>query len=191
MNETETAPENCVMQQVVSSPGTGNHDSVSAKEPAVQEPAQTLSSQTEKQAAQEWVWPEDVSFSKEAQTDFAQLAQSLHLTSQQAQQLIDFETRFARQMAKETQAQQQQWVQETQAFFGPHWQQEISLAVRAADTFGGPQLRALLEETGLGNHPVIVRTFNEIGKRISEDVSPGGSSSVCADKTFTEALYGN
>lgn len=164
---------------------------LSAPPQSAQEPAPGSSSKEGESSPQELLWPEDVSFSKEAQTEFAQLAQALHLTSQQAQQLIDFETRFARQTAKENEAQKAQWVQQTQAFFGPHWQQEISLAVRAADVFGGPQLRALLEETGLGNHPVIVRTFNEIGKRISEDVSPGGNASAGADKTFTEALYGN
>ena len=185
MNETEklTSP---LAQQV---PTTAQAPS-EASAPAPTDEAKLPPSAPE-QAPQELVWPEDISFSKEAQTDFAQLVQTLRLTPQQAQQLIDFETRFARQTVKENQAQQSQWARQTQAFFGPRWQQEISLAVRAADAFGGPQLRALLEETGLGNHPVIVRTFNEIGKRISEDVSSGGSPSVPADKTFTEALYGN
>lgn len=65
------------------------------------------------------------------------------------------------------------------------------MAVRAADAFGGPELRALLERTGLGNHLAIVRTFYEIGKSISEDVLPGGKPAAPQDKTFAEALYGN
>lgn len=139
----------------------------------------------------ELIWPDDISFSKEAIDEFVKLAADLHLPPEKAQQLIDFEARFARQTLQDSAAQQAKWAQETQTFFGPKWQQEVSLAVRAADAFGGPELRALLEETGLGNHPVIVRTFNEIGKRISEDVSSGGNPSAGADKTFTEALYGN
>ena len=186
MNETETVE---MQMQTELAPQASAESSSSLK--AAQEPAPTSSHKEGETSPQELLWPEDVPFSKEAQTAFAQLAQTLDLTSQQAQQLIDFETRFARQTAKAQENQQAQWVQETQSFFGPQWQQEVSLAVRAADAFGGPELRALLEETGLGNHPVIVRTFNEIGKRISEDVSPGGNASAGADKTFTEALYGN
>jgi len=151
--------------------------------------------QTEKQNppenTPELVWPEDVSFSQEAQKKFAALMEQTHLSVEQAQKLIDFEACFARAAAAENKKEQDAWAQETQNFFGPHWQEEVSLAVRAADIFGGPELRTLLEETGLGNHPVIVRTFNEIGKRISEDVSAGGKKSVCADKTFAEAMYGN
>ena len=60
----------------------------------------------------------------------------------------------------------------------------------AADAFGGEQLRDLLAQTGLGNHPVIVRTFNEIGKRMSEDTAAAGQAAPSRDKTFTEALYG-
>ena len=86
--------------------------------------------------------------------------------------------------------QRQNWARQTQAQFGPHWQEEVSKAVRAADVFGGPELRQLLEETGLGNHPVIVRTFHTVAARISEDVAPGGAPSASADKTFTQALYG-
>ena len=58
-------------------------------------------------------------------------------------------------------------------------------------TAGFPELRELLQSTGLGNHPVIVRTFNEIGKSISEDCMPGGKPAAVQDKTFAEALYGN
>ena len=188
MNETE---QTATQKEDITASQTSAEQSAALSAQVAQEITPVSSSKTAEQFPQELLWPEDISFSKEAQSDFAQLVQELHLTSQQAQQLIDFETRFARQTAKENEAQKAQWVQETQSFFGPQWQQEVSLAVRAADAFGGPELRALLEETGLGNHPVIVRTFNEIGKRISEDVSPGGSASAGADKTFTEALYGN
>lgn len=184
---------------------TENENSVTNEEQkVVNAPAETAAAQSAENApvepiaegkntspASQLAWPEDVSFSKEAIDAFVKLAADLHLPPEQAQQLIDFEARFARQTLQDNAAQQAKWAQETQTFFGPAWQEEVSLAVRAADTFGGPELRALLEETGLGNHPVIVRTFNEIGKRISEDVSSGGNPSAGADKTFTEALYGN
>jgi hypothetical protein len=149
--------------------------------PAIQPPAVT--------------WPEDIPVCEAAQKNFLQLATQLALTDQQAQQLVDLECNFARlsrQEAEENAAQERaRWAAETKDFYGPKWEEEVSRAVRAADEFGGAPLRKLLEETGLGNHLVIVRTFNEIGKRISEDSSASGIASAQGDKTFAEALYGN
>lgn len=163
----------------------------SVPEKVAEEQPVVAASVEEKQVA----WPDDLTVPEEAKEAFMQLAQKLQFSNPQIQQLVDLESRFSRQSAERqmqaAQQQQTQWAQEIQTFYGPKWEEEVSLAVRAADTFGGPELRTLLETTGLGNHPVIVRTFNEIGKRISEDVSSGGIPSVSTDKTFTEALYGN
>ena len=92
----------------------------------------------------------------------------------------------AKQQAHEKQEQVRVWAQETRALYD---EEEISRAVRAADAFGGPELRQLLEETGLGNHPAIVRTFAAVGKRIAEDISVVGTAQANTDKTFTQALY--
>ena len=91
-----------------------------------------------------------------------------------------------KQQAHEKQEQVRVWAQETRALYD---EEEISRAVRAADAFGGPELRQLLEETGLGNHPAIVRTFAAVGKRIAEDISVVGTAQANTDKTFTQALY--
>ena len=97
---------------------------------------------------------------------------------------------YVSKQASQHQQQQEKWVCQVQEEFGPDWQTEVSCAVRAADMFGGPELRQLLEETGLGNHPVIVRTFQAVARCISEDITPGGSTAVAEDKTFAQALYG-
>lgn len=141
-------------------------------------------------------WPEDIDVPEETRCAFLKLADDLKLPSQTAQQLVDFEAGLARtfqaEQARQTQARQTAWAEEIKQIYGPQWEEEMSRAVRAADVFGGPELRALLEESGLGNHPVIVRTFNRIGKSISEDASPLGKiSTTGGSKTFAEAMYGN
>ena len=65
-----------------------------------------------------------------------------------------------------------------------------AVAVRAARTYGGEELQTLLKETGLGNHPVIVKTFYAIGRATGEDASTGGPAAAQTDKTFAQALYG-
>ncbi len=140
------------------------------------------------------VLPENSLLSPQTLAAFKQTATEVNLPAEALSQWLSHEeTRLqaaAEQAAQAQQTQLENWARQTQATFGPRWQEEVSKAVRAADAFGGPQLRQLLEETGLGNHPVIVRTFHAVAQRICEDVTPGGAPGVTADKTFTQALYG-
>lgn len=137
---------------------------------------------------------EGVSFSPQDMADFKALAGELGLSAQQVQKLVDFESACAKRQAAERVAKKQQqtaaWANETRALYGSALEREVTFALRAANAFGGPELRELLEETGLGNHPVIIRTLSGIGKTISEDACPGGTPAVAQDKTFAEALYG-
>lgn len=125
---------------------------------------------------------------------FKTLARELDLPPEAAQKLVDLERSLAESSTeKEENARQeilQRWADRTKEMFGPHYAREVDVALRAADAFGGPELRSLLEATGLGNHPVMVKTFNQIGKLMSEDECVGGKAARGSDKTFTEALYG-
>ncbi len=138
--------------------------------------------------------PENSLLGAEQLAAFKQTATEANLPAASLQKWLTLEeTRLqtlAQHQREEKQRTLEQWASQTQAEWGPNWQEEVSRAVRAADVFGGPELRQLLEETGLGNHPAIVRTFAGIGKRMSEDVTPGGATHASADKTFTQALYG-
>ncbi len=120
-------------------------------------------------------------------------AASLHLPASLLQTWLEQEEirleQQAQQQASAKREQQQNWAQQTRAMLGEKWQEEVSHAVRAADRLGGPQLRQLLEETGLGNHPAMVRAFAQVGKRMAEDVFVNGAAETSQDKTFTQALY--
>ena len=163
--------------------------------PAQPDLNQAASHPAEKQMEFSVTWPEDVPVCEEAKKEFLQVAGSLSLSAEQAQKLIDLECNFARKSGEEAQKTETEkrarWAQETKDFYGPNWEESVSRAVRAADAFGGPALRELLEESGLGNHLVIVRTFDEIGKRLSEDSCAAGLANASGDKTFAQALYGN
>lgn len=138
--------------------------------------------------------PENSLLSADTLAAFKQSAAQLKLPAESLQTWLSYEENRLQAAAEQTEnqqrAQQENWARQTQEMFGPRWQEEVSKAVRAADAFGGAPLRQLLEETGLGNHPVIVRTFHAVAKRICEDVTPGGAPSAQTDKTFTQALYG-
>lgn len=139
-------------------------------------------------------WPQDVPFEPSQVEAFKQLASELKLSTEQVQKLVDFEAQASQEKEAQTLAAQReqirQWANETKAQYGAGLETEITFALRAADAFGGPELRNLLEETGLGNHPVMIRTLSGIGRAISEEACPGGKPSAPQDKTFSEALYG-
>lgn len=62
------------------------------------------------------------------------------------------------------------WKNESIKMLGANADVEMALAARFIDKFGGPKLRELLNDTGLGNHPEVVKAFIKAGKAISEDV---------------------
>lgn len=138
--------------------------------------------------------PEGVSFEPETLEAFKTLAREINLTEEQAQKLVDYESSLAARGQADAQEEKRQtlerWAQQTRTLYGAKLEEELSFALRAADTFGGPDFRALLEDTGLGNHPVIIRTLSGVGRAIGEDAFPGGKPAAPRDKTFAEALYG-
>lgn len=138
--------------------------------------------------------PENTPFQTADYEAFKQLATDLKLAPEQVEKWLAFEQTCAEHQTQKAQEQKREqaaaWAQQTRALYGGKLEQEIAFALRAANTFGGQELRDLLEETGLGNHPVVIRTLSGIGRTISEDVSTGGQPSAPQDKTFAEALYG-
>ena len=138
--------------------------------------------------------PENSLLSAGTLAAFKQTAAQLKLPVESLQTWLSYEENRLQAVSQEAEknrcAELENWARQTQEMFGPAWQAEVSKAVRAANAFGGAPLRQLLEETGLGNHPVMVRTFHAVAQRMCEDVTPGGTSSATTDKTFTQALYG-
>lgn len=139
-------------------------------------------------------FPDGVSVSKDVLGEFKALAREMNLSPENAQRLIDLEAKAGARAGADGEAVRQEilqrWADKTKELFGPGYEKEVDVALRAADAFGGAELRDLLEATGLGNHPVVVKTFNQIGRRMGEDEWLGGAAARGSDKTFTEALYG-
>jgi len=60
--------------------------------------------------------------------------------------------------------------------WGTTYDTKLALAQRVLNKFGGEKIKPLLEK-GLGNDPVIIELFANIGDKLSEDVlGPGGKS---------------
>jgi hypothetical protein len=116
-------------------------------------------------------------------------AKDLGLTQSQAQKLADLAmkrtTAAQAQQAEVLEKARTEWADATKAdkeFGGDALDANLSLARKALDTFGTPELKALLNESGLGNHPEVIRVFVRAGKAISEDrIVTGGAGGKPAD----------
>ena len=125
--------------------------------------------------------PEGFELNKEVAGEFEAYARELNLPQDKAQAVVDMGVKLM-QSAQTKQAEafaqtQQQWRNEVvndKEIGGQALAENLGYAAKVLDTFA-PDLRAVLDETGLGNHPAFVKAFVKIGKAISEDRLVGGA----------------
>jgi hypothetical protein len=99
----------------------------------------------------------------------------------------------------ETRTQWAKQAQEDPEIGGKNWKSTQSLAAKALDHFVGPaaddkgnknEFRQLLDDTGLGNHPAMIRFCRKVGEGLAEDGTLArGSEGPRAKPDRLEALY--
>lgn len=134
-------------------------------------------------------------------TAFSEVAKELNLSQDAAQKVLDkvapvIQTRQSEQV----ETIRNEWVEQSKTdkeFGGEKLSENLSVAKKALDNFGSPELRALLNESGLGNHPEVIRFMFKAGKAISEDTfvgnspNPGSRSGPQDFNSKAAALYSN
>lgn len=89
-----------------------------------------------------------------------------------------------------------QWVNEAKADKslageqGQEFDANVGLAKRALNHFFGKDLDAVLNETGYGNHPAVLRGFLKIAKAMGEDTLAQGVHGGGQPKDAASVLYG-
>lgn len=118
------------------------------------------------------------------------------LSDRQLQPLLQWYALNAQ--AAQTQQQQERVQQRTEAEaglrkeWGERYDQNIALALKAVEVFGGKELADHLETNGLGNDPMLVRVFASMGKIVSEHnigakgMSGPGSGQMTEEMAKTE-----
>ena len=85
-----------------------------------------------------------------------------------------------------------EWLETSKAdkeFGGEKLPENLGVARKALDAFATPELCKLLDETGLGNHPEVIRMFFRAGKAISEDKFVGGNQAGGGKANPANVLY--
>ena len=144
----------------------------------------------------EFTMPENVQMDEGAVNAFSEFAKEAGLSQEAAQKMIDkMAPAMQARQAEALNAARESWGESSKTdkeFGGEKLNENLSVAKKAMDAFGTPELRTLLNESGLGNHPEIIRAFYRAGKSISEDrFVPSGAGGRTGGKDPASSLYPN
>lgn len=136
--------------------------------------------------------PEGIELDKAAADEFTAIAKELKLDQTAAQKLADIGAKMAQRQHEAHAKLVETWTEQVKTdkeLGGDKLDENLGIARKAIDTFGSPELKELLNSTGLGNHPEVVKLAFKVGKAISEDrfvtgKPPGNASNDPAKKLF-------
>ena len=115
----------------------------------------------------------------EVLTAFGDVAKELNLPQEAAQKVLDKVAPVIQaKQAKVIEQTKVEWANQSKSdeeFGGESLTDNLDVAKASLDTFGTDALKSLLQETGLGNHPEVIRFMYRAGKAISEDSYVGNS----------------
>lgn len=141
----------------------------------------------------EFTAPEGKAYDPGILESFSGAAKEANLPQDVAQKLIDtMVPALQARQADQLKAIHKEWQDASSVdkeFGGEKLTENLGVARKALDTFATPELRMLLETTGLGNHPEVLRLLFRAGKAISEDKFVGGASSGKGAANPASVLY--
>ena len=149
----------------------------------------------------EFTQPEGRNYDNEVMNTYSEVAKELNLSQKSAQTLLDRIGAKAREREAENLRNiHGSWRDSSRSdkeYGGDSIDRNLAIAKKALDTFGTQELRTLLNDTGLGNHPEVIRLFYRAGKTISDDTfvgNTGGTPSKGQPRNFADQaslLYSN
>lgn len=143
--------------------------------------------------------PEGVVFDDAVIGEFSTVAKELGLSQDAAQKIVERLTpklaeRTAQAQAEAVTRYRTELVSQVKAdkeIGGDKLNERLAVADKALSAFGTPELRTLLNTSGLGDHPEIIRAFYRAGIAISEDKFVlGGTKPTKAEQSAASKLYG-
>ena len=127
--------------------------------------------------------PDGLEYDEGFETAYKDLAFKAGLTSQQAKTIFDGYHEYIQSKStlegENTAAQSAAWVESLKKEFGKAYNERVELASRAVDTYGDGDLKEWLDNSGMGNSPMMVKLFAKIGEGLAE-----GRSDSVQDRGF-------
>jgi len=142
--------------------------------------------------------PEGIKLSDATLAEVKAFAKANGLSAEAAQGMVNLKAKaigeVTSQYAAEVEGFKAKWAEDARAdkdFGGDKFDANVAVAAGVVNTYGTPELKELLNATGLGNHPEIIRLFHKVGQVLSEDsVASAIASAGSRELTAAERLYG-
>ena len=142
--------------------------------------------------------PEGMDIDEAALTEAIPVFKELELTQAQAQKIVDIQAKLV-QAGSEKQVNDfnqlmTDWRTQTEndsEIGGDNFNENVNIARAAIGAYGTPELKQLLEEQGVGNHPEVVRFMVRAGKTLKEDVTGQTGAASSQVQSRAEQIYGN
>lgn len=138
--------------------------------------------------------PEGVELESETLDGVKALAKELNLPQDKAQKVADLTAAAWQRKQEAFTKAKEQWANDTKAdkeIGGQALGENLGVAKKALDAFGSDELKAVLNGSGLGNHPAVIKAFVKIGKAISEDKFVTGKAPDNAPADPAKRMYPN
>lgn len=116
--------------------------------------------------------PEGMDLDTAAAYEFSSIAKELKLSQDDANKVAQVGVKMAQRQQEAHIKQVAQWAEEVKAdpdIGGDKLDRNLAYARKALDTFGTPELKQVLNQTGMGNHPELVKLLVKLGKATSDD----------------------
>ena len=114
-----------------------------------------------------------------------------------AQKFLDLQSALEAKREEAYQAalvkQSQDWeaaVKADKELGGANFEKTQALGVKAIEAYGTPELKQLLNDSGLGNHPELVKFCHRVGQKLTEDAMVLPGTQEGATKGLAERLWG-
>lgn len=141
----------------------------------------------------EFTAPEGKSYDPAVLNAYSEAAKTANLTQETAQKLLEsMAPQLATRQAEQVAAIQSQWTEASKVdkeFGGEKLAENLAVAKTAVDRFASPEMKKLLQDTGLGNNPEVIRTFLKIGKGMSQDGFVTGGKPNGETRDLGKILY--
>ena len=123
-------------------------------------------------------------YAPEVVQGFTDVARELGLSQEKAQKMFGaFVPTAQKYMHEDLVEKAKGWLTESEndsEFGGEHFRENLGIAKQAYKQYASPKLQKILNVSGLGSHPEVVRLFYRIGRTMQQDHGVQGGTSAPA-----------
>ncbi len=117
------------------------------------------------------------------------VARSQGLSNEEAQVLVDKQQAEVSTFIEERKAMWHKEASNDKEIGGEAFAQNAELAKRAFERVAPPGLKAEMDRTGYGNHPLVLKMFVNLGRMMADDKLVQSSTQGSVSKSAAELLY--